>query len=682
MKLKSSNYSGILAFVCNIVLVYVVYALCRLAFFLENYSMYADTIGEIPFWDFLKGCWMFDTSAILYTNALYAVLMLIPLHCKETRVWQSVAKWVFVVCNTVCVVANMIDCVYFQYTGRRTTLSVFDEFSNENNMFEIFSQEILNHWYIFLAGVALIVMLILLYTKVGGSTFGDGQNVEQVAGSKGLWRYYVIQSVAFLLYIPLTIIGMRGGVSTATRPITISNANQYVNRPSEAVLILNTPFAMIRTADKATFRDPGYYTQEELDSIYTPIHTPTAQQPTSNGQQPTANSQQPTAKNIVVLIVESFGREYIGAYNKLWNDPAYKTYTPFTDSLFNHCLSFDYTFSNGRKSIDGMPSILSGIPRFLEPFFLTSASLNDVSGIARELDSKDYYTAFFHGAENGSMGFQAFAKATGFRDYYGRTEYGEDPRFGGDDDFDGTWAIWDEPFLQYYALKMSEFKQPFMTAMFTASSHSPYVLPEEYKEVYPEEEVPIHKCIRYTDNSLRKFFDTAKRQPWYDNTLFIITSDHTNQSNRAEYQTDLGVFGSPILFFDPTGQITPGQRHCVAQQSDIMPTVLGYLGYDRPYVAFGQDLLQTADDDTWAVNHTNGIYQYVKGDYVIQFDGEKLIAAYNYKTDWFMKKNLLKQGAGSKEQGAGGEFGQMLRELKAIIQSYMQRMVNNELVVR
>ena len=305
-----------------------------------------------------------------------------------------------------------------------------------------------------------------------------------------------------------------------------------------------------------------------------------------------------------------------------------------------------------------------------------------MSGIARELDSKDYYTAFFHGAENGSMGFQAFAKATGFRDYYGRTEYGEDPRFGGDDDFDGTWAIWDEPFLQYYALKMSEFKQPFMTAMFTASSHSPYVLPEEYKEMYPEEEVPIHKCIRYTDNSLRKFFDTAKRQPWYDNTLFIITSDHTNQSNRAEYQTDLGVFGSPILFFDPTGQITPGQRHCVAQQSDIMPTVLGYLGYDRPYVAFGQDLLQTADDDTWAVNHTNGIYQYVKGDYVIQFDGEKLIAAYNYKTDWFMKKNLLKQGAGSKEQGAGSQFGQMLRELKAIIQSYMQRMVNNELVVR
>lgn len=651
MKIRVS--SSIIAFFCNILLVYVIYALCRLAFFAENYSVYASTIWQLPLKDFLMGSITFDTSAIFYTNALYTLLMLIPLHYKETSVWQNIAKWIFVVSNSICVVANMIDCVYFQYTGRRTTLSVFDEFSNENNMFEIFSQEIINHWYIFLIGIVLILSLIFFYTQPKKIRASHPRNLK---------RYYSIHSLVFLLFIPIMIIGMRGGVSTATRPITISNASQYVNHPSEAVLILNTPFAMIRTADKETFRDPGFFTQAELDKLYSPIH------------QPNPGEKITTRKNIVVLIVESFGREYIGAYNKLWNDPHYKTYTPFADSLYQHCLSFDYTFANGRKSIDGMPSILSGIPRFLEPFFLTSAALNDVSGIAGELDKEDYYTAFFHGAENGSMGFMSFAKATGFKDYFGRTEYGEDSRFHGDDDFDGTWAIWDEPFLQYYALKMSEFKQPFMTAMFTASSHSPYTLPEQYKKTYLEEEVPIHKCIRYTDNALRKFFATAKQQPWYNNTLFVITSDHTNQSNRAEYQTDLGVFGAPILFFDPTGQIPPQHRHCIAQQSDIMPTVLGYLGYDKPYIAFGQDLLSTADEDTWAVNHTNDTYQYVKGDYVIQFDGENLIAAYNYKTDWFMQKNLLSDKNYSKI------FREMETELKAIIQSYMQRMVNNQLV--
>ena len=311
---------------------------------------------------------------------------------------------------------------------------------------------------------------------------------------------------------------------------------------------------------------------------------------------------------------------------------------------------------------------------FVEPFFLTPASMNNVSGLAGELRKKGYFSAFFHGAENGSMGFQAFARATGFERYYGRTEYNEDKRFDGDKDFDGTWAIWDEPFLQFYAAKMSEFKQPFMTALFTASSHHPYVIPERYKEKYPEEGIVIHKCIRYTDNALRRFFDTAKTQPWYKNTLFVITSDHTNQSDHDYYQTDLGGFCSPIIFFDPSGELKSGMRNAIAQQIDIMPTVLGHLGYDRPFVAFGCDLFNTPDENTWAVNYQNGIYQYIKGDYLLQFDGQKTKALYHFRTDLLLKNNLADQLPTVRES--------MEREVKAIIQSYMTRMTTNSLVIK
>ena len=311
---------------------------------------------------------------------------------------------------------------------------------------------------------------------------------------------------------------------------------------------------------------------------------------------------------------------------------------------------------------------------FLEPFFLTPASLNDVSGIAGQLKDKGYYSAFFHGAQNGSMGFQAFARATGFDDYFGRTEYNADKRFGGDDDFDGMWAIWDEPFLQFFATKMSEFKEPFVSAVFTASSHHPYKVPEEYKDVYKEEGIVIHKCIRYTDNALRRFFDKAKTQPWYNNTLFVITSYHTNLSDHDYYQTDLGGFASPIIFFDPSGDLQPGMRDAIAQQIDIMPTVLSYLGYDKPYVAFGNDLLSTADADTWAVNYLGGIYQYVQGDWLLQFDGQKAKALYRFRTDLLIKDNCL----GKHPDVAKA----MERELKAIIQQYMTRMTENELVVK
>ena len=213
--------------------------------------------------------------------------------------------------------------------------------------------------------------------------------------------------------------------------------------------------------DHATIDDVG---EAEMDALYSPLH--------SNNQAITRFNK----KNVVVLIVESFGREYSGYFNNsrthalTQSRTQYVSYTPFFDSLASHSLTFRYSFANGRKSIDGMPSILSSIPMFVEPFFTTPASLNDISGIAGLLADEGYSSAFFHGAENGSMGFQAFARTTGFQRYYGRDEYDADARFGGDNDFDGTWAIWDEPFLQYYALTMSDMKEPFVTAVFTASS--------------------------------------------------------------------------------------------------------------------------------------------------------------------------------------------------------------------
>ena len=648
-------------FLLNLIIIYIAYGICRMAFVIENWGLFASDFQWSSVPEMLHGAWMFDTSAILYTNVLYALLMLIPLHYKEMRGWQMTAKWIFIIVNGVCIAANLADCVYFKYTMRRTTNTVFSEFSNEGNIGSIIGVEFLRHWYLVLLFVVMILAMWKCY--FGGGSKNTLRRTSMPQG-KGLLRYYIIQTLCFAIFIPLSICGMRGGATTAVRPITISNANQYVAHPQEAGIVLNTPFSLIRTIGKKVFEIPEYMSEQEMNALYSPL----------KNNQSSIISNQSSKKNVVILIVESFGREYIGGYNKWLDGGKYKGCTPFVDSLMLHSQTFLYSYCNGRKSIDGMPSILSGIPMFIEPFFLTPASMNDVSGIAGELKNKGYYSAFFHGADNGSMGFEAFARKTGFTDYFGRTEYNADKRFNGDKDFDGMWAIWDEPFLQFFATKMSEFKQPFVSAVFTASSHHPYKVPEEYKDIYKEEGIVIHKCIRYTDNAIRRFFDKAKTQPWYKNTLFVITSDHTNLSDHAYYQTDLGGFCSPIIFFDPSGDMKPGMRNAIAQQIDIMPTVLSYLGYDRPYVAFGCDLLTTTDEDTWAVNYLNGIYQYVKGDWLLQFDGQKAKALYRFRTDLLLKDNLL-----SKEPKVAAD---MERQVKAIIQSYMTRMVNNQLVVQ
>ena len=630
-QLNNKLFSPLLVVLWNLLLVYLIYQIARIEYWLENSSYLNYTF------DVWRGGLMFDTSAILYTNALYVVLMLFPLHYKETTIYHKICKWLFIIVNGLAFAINLADSVYFRYTMRRTTSTVFDEFSSEGNLGSIIGTEFLSHWYL----VLLFALIMWLLWKF----YATPSLIVKVLNK---WKYNGACLLSLILFTPFCIAGMRGGFATAVRPITISNAMQYTARPTDAPLVLNTPFSLLRTIDTNVFVVPNYFdSAEEMEAVYTPIHIP-------------SDSLQMEKKNVVVLIVESFGREYIGALNKTLEDGKYKGYTPCVDSLINKSTTFSHSFCNGRKSIDGMPSILSSIPMFVEPFILTPSSMNDYTGLAGILAKEGYETAFFHGAQNGSMGFQAFAQKTGFQRYYGRTEYEESC---GTADFDGTWAIWDEPFLQFFANEMSKMKQPFMTSVFTASSHHPFAVPEKYKKQFVEEELEIHKCIRYTDMSIGKFFDTASRQPWFKNTIFVLTSDHTNMSNHAEYQTDLGGFCSPIIIYDPS---RPEGKTVdkIAQQIDILPTILGMLNYTKPYFGFGIDVLNTPKEDTWAVNYLNGYYQYVRYGYVLQFDGTSTTAIYSLD-DKLMKNNI--KGKVEIQQ-------QMERELKAIIQQYMERM--------
>lgn len=639
------------ALVVNIFMAFVVYLIARVAFLLENFSYFSEGLSFSQVGEWFWGGYIFDRSAITYTNSLYIVMMLFPLWIKERRGYHLLCKWVFVVVNTLTLVINLCDAVYFPYTLRRTTTSVFREFSNENNLLDVFWGELWGHWYLLLLAIAVVWLMWKLYLMPR-----THHTYYATLGSR--IGFGVVQLLLLLAITPLAIGACRGGLESGIRPITVNNANQYVSRPTECAIVLNTPFALIRTIGKDVFEVPPYFENlEAAERVFSPIHHPVSTHPFQK-------------KNVVVLIVESFGREYIGALNKDLENGNYKGYTPHVDKLIQQSATYQYSYCNGRKSIDGMPSVLCGIPMFKEPFVLSPASMNNYTSMAGLLGKEGYHTAFFHGANRGSMGFMAFANKVGFQQYFGRQDYAADKRFGGDADFDGHWGIWDEPFLQYWATKIGELKEPFMTACFTVTSHTPYVIPEKYKKVYPEEGIVIHKCIRYTDMAIGKFFETAKKQPWYKNTIFVLTSDHTNLSDHQQYQTDIGGFCSPIVIFDPSGEVKSGIFPGIAQQIDILPTVLSILGYNKPFLSFGCDLMTTPMKETYAVNYLNGIYQYCKYGYVLQFDGQHTKAIYRLD-DKLMQHNLL---------GKVKEQAQMEHELKAIIWQYMYRMVHDKLM--
>jgi phosphoglycerol transferase MdoB-like AlkP superfamily enzyme len=623
----------------------VVFTLSRIFFFVVNKSYFSD-VDTVQLLTMLKGGLQFDLTALLYINLIYLTMQLLPFRFRLNKTYQTVARWVFVVTNGLAIVVNCMDIPFFRFTNRRTTGSIFSEFSNEaaGNISKIIFKAVLEYWYVTLFAVVVIILLWLLYRTPRTSS-------PKHSGAS----YYLINSIVFLICGYLTVVGIRGGFGHYVRPITLSNANQYVNKGAETAIVLNTPFCLFRTINKKIYTNPHYFNDEAaMTALYSPIHNP----------EPKGDFK---PLNVVVIIWESFGKEYTGFFNHSLENGAYHGYTPFVDSLFTQGLTFEYSYANGHKSIDAMPSVLSSIPMFVEPFISTPYSTNDISSLADALKQKGYYSAFFHGAPNGSMGFQAYAKSAHFDDYFGYNEYNNSK------DYDGWWAIWDEEFLQFYADKMGRMKQPFFTSVFTASSHHPFIIPEKYKGKFPQGKHPIMQCMAYTDYAVRKFFEKMSKYDWYNNTLFVITADHTNYATHDIYLTDLGAYSVPILFYQPGSNLRGLVDSIPVQQTDIMPSVLGYLNFNEPYFAYGQDIFTTKAADKFVINYNNGIYQLLKNSYLQQFDGEKTKAVYNYETDRLLRNNLLGQDVPGKRE----------REMltKSVVQQYLVRMTENQLRV-
>ena len=594
-------------------------------------------IGAYHLREIIFGGMRFDLTAVLYLSSLYIICMLFPFpsYWRENPGWQKLMTMLLFIPNAAGIIVNCIDIAYIRYSDRRTTCTFFTEFANENNIWQILGHGIIDYWYIALFGLAVLVIFYVCIRKEFWS---------EVVPAR---IYYPVEAAILAGTIFFCVIGIRGGFGRYTRPITISNAMQYANHPRETALILNTPFCLMKTIENTVYEEPAYFESGELEEVMTPIHPEQVRTEQS--------------RNVVIIILESFSKEYIGFYN-----PGHETYTPFLDELLAHSETYAYSFASGRKSIDAMPSVLSSIPMLIEPYIVTPYATNDISSIADCLKNKGYYTAFFHGAPNGSMGFQAFARSAEFDKYYGMDEFGDKS------EYDGTWAIWDEPFLQFYANTMNTMQEPFLTAVFTASSHHPFKVPDQYRYSFPEGKLAIHPTIGYADFALKRFFDTASKQPWYKNTLFVITADHTNELFRPEYANAKGIFEVPIAIFDPQVQEGAFIHRGAVSQTDIMPTVLNRLGYDKAYFAFGEEMGHK--QHPYAVCYNEPYYQIFSDRYLLQFDGERVVAVYDYRHDPCLRTNIATSVAPE-------QIEPMLMYLKAYIQQYIHRMVHNELTI-
>ncbi|MBO4481559.1 MAG: LTA synthase family protein [Bacteroidales bacterium] len=611
-----------------------IYTLSRWVFYLFNAAQFPDP--NIHVW--LQGV-RFDIVIILLLNCLYFIPNLIPCSFIKNRIFRKIEDWLMVIVNAIALLINLIDTCYYPFSMRRMTGDIFGFIGETNNFGELIPVFLRDYFYmifIWIGFILLLMGLIYLTNKI------DYQ--EYTFKGKGLWAKILLR----LIVLFLMITGLRGGWQY--RPLNVAAAAQ-VNGIGHAALVLNSPYSLLSTLSSERLDRKQYLSDEECAALFSTHQTNFT----------TGTFTPPETENVVLIILEGISSEY-STY--LADEPKQMAgFTPFLDSLAQHSIVFR-GLANGQQSIEALSSIMGGLPSLMSrPFSQSSYATNQIDYALPKLKQRGMHTMFFHGGRNGTMGFDRYCKLVGIDDYYGLNEYS-----GPQSDFDGTWGIADQPYLQYFAHTLDAEKQPFFAAVFTLSSHHPFVVPEPYDKMLPHGEFPMQHTVAYTDMALRDFFAMASQSDWYDKTLFIITADHTNFKDASFIDYQKHRYAVPMIFYHPLADtIFRSQR--IMQQADIMPTIFAYCGINEDFTSFGRNAF---DDEAvhFAINKLSGMYQFYIDHYLIEFDGLQV----RYIWDLSTEPHRTAMSADAVPEMAGYE-----KLLKSIIQQFNNGLLKNEL---
>ena len=585
----------------------------------------------------------FDIWTLVIVNLPFLIGFGIPLEYKFNKIYCKTVDILFVITNAIAILLNLIDVIYYRYIDKRMTSELWGFAKHtDDNQGSLIKQFVVDFWYIGLVFAIFLFGIIILTRKT--------KVKPAVIINRKFW--YVTRSIIFLLLVGASIVGIRGGFQH--KPISIITAAQYT-RTQNIPLLLNTPFTIGRGSSGAVLKRIDFFDDDELEMLYSPIHRDLKVDRFIEGD----------AKdyNVMLIILESHGQEMVKYYNARREE----TLTPFLDTLLSQSLVFD-GMSNGRQSIEALTSILSGLPSLMSCDYVESRyASNRLDGFGTILKNHGYTTAFFHGGNNGTMNFNASAYSAGFDHYYGRDEYGDDS------DYDGTWGISDMPFLQFTARTLDAMEKPFAAGVFTLSSHHPFKLPKGYSLPHGSYNSDFEKTVRYTDDALRKFFETMSQYSWFNNTIFVIVGDHVNPEHRYDnYLNGYGQYQIVTAFYAPS-IIKPLNTGIMAQHTDIGISLLAALGYDDAIFTFGRNVFDS-DEEPCFLSYLNSIYQYSDGNYMLQSDGDNIISVFDIKKDPCLTKNLY-EGNDKDWEGLNNKF--MMR-----LQQYNNRMINNKLYIK
>ncbi|MDR1401485.1 MAG: sulfatase-like hydrolase/transferase [Puniceicoccales bacterium] len=585
----------------------------------------------------------FDLAIIAILNAPIWIFWTLPLRFRSWKIPNILAETWFVAFNFLALIANVIDAKYFSFTFRRMGGEIFSQGVMLTEDFYIYLNVLARYWYVAVVGMLLTCALCMCPRRL--SFIGKSDRIE------------VRDFGYFFAAVVLLIICVRGGFQR--KPLKPVDSNIYAPTLQMASLVNNTAFNIFHTRKNASLPQMKYFGVGDTRlAKFSPRH----------GSGNFCDSCEDfRGKNVFIIILESFSAEHVGALDRQFKDNRDIPFTPFLDSLLKKSYAFD-GFANGVVSIDALTSITLGIPcLFGSPYITSAYAENAMVPLPAILRKDGYKTMFFYGGKSNSCHFNSLRVKAQIEEYY--CEYDYD---GPESDTKG-WGVYDEKFFQFVARKVNASEKPFLAILFTLSSHHPYLYPQELHGKFPKGSgsEPLEELIAYTDYSLRKFFETAEKMDWYKNTIFVLVADHIAGPQQRYYKNTLGGYSIPLMFFDPNGKLV-GKSEEVAQQIDIMPSLLDLVGSKHNYFSFGSSLFN-GDAPRFSISYNNGIYQIITKKFVCRFNGERVSELYE-REDFFLEKNLVSDPVYASQVEDLGNF------MKAFLQQYSESIRSNDML--
>ncbi|MBK7690394.1 MAG: LTA synthase family protein [Bacteroidetes bacterium] len=571
---------------------------------------------------------LFDVLSCFLYFIPYICLLFCLLFLKEMKRWQLRLLTVyFSVLFWMVSILSFADIFYYKFNLRRINIETLQLLSDSKS--SIFNFGITHPFSILLlAFIGLSYYFSIKKTTVRGYTLILPPPIKKV----------LIGSLIFVALVSNLFLWFAKYLSPMSASLLVSAGytGLYTNSPQVFLYSLRSGWTYVKPLQ--------YFSDSEADKLV-PVFYANASPVPYKG------------RNIVVFILESFSYSYLDKHN------TDKPYTPFFDSLINHSTFYTNAYANNTTSANGLCSILSGIPSLMnQPYFSSAYASNPVSSIGLALKKNGYQTNFFLGANDDHFGFKKGTKLLGIDNYFHGEEFAKSQH-------DGTWGIYDEPFLQFFAAQSEQMKQPFFSKFFTISSHFPFKVPDSLINAFPtKHNYANERAVSYVDYSFKKFFEKVEKTTWFQNTVFIFTADHVSKENTRESATFNfnSYYHIPIFIFDPTNPQGKEVSNLV-QHTDIPPTIAQLTGIPDTILSFGRSFFDSTTYHYTVNRYSENIVQFIDTSILLQYDliSNRLLDLYAIEANDALKK-ITDQG----------QLNDAHRKVVPLLKAYMQQYFN------